>query len=166
MELRPRFVRVSGFQSTFPCVSLPGMNKTGAKRAGSTHPGRYTPWHEPLSRPIIRTYSAEVTSLIASNLPHHRSAPFGRRLTIVQQGYIKSQGLFSGFPKFFHGFGAFCGNRPVQLHKKAPPPRGGGICRGGYHPPGSLCRVRQPRRALPSAPHLRRRAESSRPTKF
>ncbi len=38
------------------------MNKTGAKQAGSTHPGRYTPWNEPLSRPILRTYSAEVTS--------------------------------------------------------------------------------------------------------
>ena len=53
---------VRDVSSTFPCVSLPGMNKTGAKLAGSTHPGRYTPWHEPLSRPILRTYSAEVTS--------------------------------------------------------------------------------------------------------
>jgi len=37
-------------QYTFPCVSLPGMNKTGAKLAGSTHLQRYTPWHE-LSQP-------------------------------------------------------------------------------------------------------------------
>lgn len=128
---------VRDVSSTFPCVSLPGMNKTGAKRAGSTHPGRYTPWHESLSRPIIRTYSAEVTSLIASNLPHHRSAPFDRRLTIVQQEPPGSQALFCPHPKVFSRFSGFyhetvCATLPNA--KRRTPYRGSPFCRGGACP--------------------------------
>ena len=73
------FVRVRD-SYTLSCVSLLNMNKTVAEH------GRFYPFAaiyavtESLSRPILRTYSAEVTSQ-ASNLPHHRTcAHTGARL--------------------------------------------------------------------------------------
>ena len=68
--------------------------------------GRFLPcaaiyaMHESLSRPILRTYSAEVTSLsraisrIIAMRPHRRSI-------IVQQSLLQSQALFSAGFKFF-----------------------------------------------------------------
>ena len=47
-------------------------------------PGRYTPRTKSLSRPIKRTYSAEVTGL-RRNLPHHRRLRPSRRSYILLQ---------------------------------------------------------------------------------
>lgn len=97
------------------------MNKTGAKLAGSTHSGRYTPWNGSLSRPILRTYSAEVTS------PGEQS-PASSQCTLSQalaycttRRHRKSRSFLPIFQSFFMVLGRFSGsplcnmlNSPIQ----------------------------------------------------
>ena len=85
--------------STLPCVSLPGTKKPAHSRPVLSLPGRYTPWHGSLSRPIIRTYSAEVTSSL-SNLPHHRRLCPYRHLVMIQQHPRVCQAHFFKKPTF------------------------------------------------------------------
>ena len=82
------------------------MNKTGAKQAGFIR-SRAIYAVDGISQPPDLTDILRGSYLAgASNLPHHRSAPFDRRLTIVQQDRGKSQGLF---PRFFKVFSRFLG---------------------------------------------------------
>ncbi len=101
------------------------MNKTGAKQAGSTHPGRYMPWNEPLSRPILRTYSAEVTS------PGEQS-PASSQCALLQAldycttySHGKSRRFLPISQSFFTVLGHLSRKAYVQLHqqrKRASPP--------------------------------------------
>ena len=77
------------------------MNKTGAKLAGSTHPGRYTPWNEPLSRPILRTYSAEVTSPGEQSPASSQCAPFKALDYCTTLPHRKSRSFLPVFQSFF-----------------------------------------------------------------
>lgn len=101
------------------------MNKTGAKQAGSTHPGRYTPWNEPLSRPIIRTYSAEVTSP-GEQSPASSQCAFAGAQLLYNRTAQEVKDFFACFQKFFHGFQAFGGRASVQLHEESAPGSSGG----------------------------------------
>lgn len=86
------FVRTRDFSHTFPCVSLLGMNKTGATL------GRFYPFAaiyaviESLSRPIVG-HTPRKLPRWASNLPHHRTCAH-RRSIIIQQSPLQSQENF------------------------------------------------------------------------
>ena len=83
------------------------MNKTGAKLAGSTHPWRYTPWRESLSRPIYGHTPRKLPALAAiSRIIAPR--PFDRRSAIVQQAPGQSQGFFEDFFRLFLRFQPLC----------------------------------------------------------
>lgn len=101
------------------------MNKTGAKLAGSTHPGRYTPWNGSLSRPILRTYSAEVTSP-GEQSPASSQCALYKRLTIVQHHYTHCQGVFCLFCKVFSRFSGISQEAPCATcrtpQRRLPPP--------------------------------------------
>ena len=92
-------LRTVKFLSTFSCVSLRDMKETG-DTASRFHPcAAIYAMHGSLSRPIIRTYSAEVTSSL-SNLPHHRRLCPYRHLVMIQQHPRVCQAHFFKKPTF------------------------------------------------------------------
>lgn len=90
-ELIHAFVRIT-----------PGREKTGSSGPVSSA-GRYTPCTDSLSRPIKRTYSAEVTSSL-SNLPHHRRLRLFKRPVIILHPPVCVKGFSKKIHPFFRDF--------------------------------------------------------------
>ena len=93
------FVRVRDF-SIHACVSLLGMNKTGATHGRFYPPAAIYAAIESLSRPIVGHTPRKLPRL-ASNLPHHRTVRPYRRSIIVQHIKGESQGKFHAIFQVF-----------------------------------------------------------------
>ncbi len=136
------------------------MNKTGAKLAGSTHPGRYTPWNEPLSRPILRTYSAEVTSPGEQSPASSQCAPFKALDYCTTLPHRKSRSFLPVFQSFFTVLGLFTESSMCNMpnaSRQPPRRRRGGCPHAVFNTPRPskpyawrACRSRRTRR--PAAP--------------